>query len=118
MSWACGGRCACTEGGRSLLERYGMAHHLGSPIRASCQSSAKKGRRHLEGGPALHRQQPPTLQAPISTIQAFLIAIFFSLFCDCAVFGSVTVSTPFLKFASILSASTPSGTPNDRWNEP
>ena len=27
-------------------------------------------------------------------------------------------STPFLKCASILSASTPSGTPNERWNEP
>src|SRR5262249_27751000 len=37
------------------------------------------------------------------TIQAFLIAIFFSLFCACTVLGSVTVSTPFLKFASILS---------------
>jgi hypothetical protein len=52
------------------------------------------------------------------TIQAALIAIFFSLFWACSVFGSVTVSTPFLKFASILSASTPSGTPNERWNEP
>jgi hypothetical protein len=51
-------------------------------------------------------------------IQAFLIAIFFSLFCASVVFGSVTVSTPFLKFASILSASTPSGTPNERWKEP
>src|SRR5262249_39722843 len=30
------------------------------------------------------------------TIQAFLIAIFFSLFCACTVLGSVTVSTPFL----------------------
>jgi hypothetical protein len=46
--------------------------------------------------------------------QAFLTAIFFSLFCACCVFGSVTVSTPFLKFASIFSSSTPSGTPNDR----
>src|SRR5262249_59739594 len=45
-------------------------------------------------------------------VQVFLIAIFFSLLCACSVFGSVTVSTPF------LSASTPSGTPNERWNEP
>jgi hypothetical protein len=50
--------------------------------------------------------------------QPFLIAIFFSLFCACGVFGSVTESTPFLKLASIFSASTPSGTPNERWNEP
>ena len=66
---------------------------------------------------ASQSRQPPTLQIP-STIQAFLIAIFFSLFCACSVFGIVTVSTPFLKFASILSASMPSGTPNERWNEP
>jgi hypothetical protein len=32
--------------------------------------------------------------------------------------GNVTVSTPFLKFASIRLASTPSGTLNERWNEP
>jgi hypothetical protein len=30
----------------------------------------------------------------------------------------VTVSTPFLKCASIFSASTQSGTPNERWKEP
>jgi hypothetical protein len=30
----------------------------------------------------------------------------------------VTASIPFLKLASILSAVTPSGTPNERWNEP
>jgi hypothetical protein len=49
---------------------------------------------------------------------ALLMAIFFSLFCASGLFGSVTVSTPFLKCASILSASTPSGTPNERWKEP
>ena len=49
---------------------------------------------------------------------AVLMAIFFSLFCASGLFGSVTVSTPFLKCASILSASTPSGTPNERWKEP
>ena len=48
----------------------------------------------------------------------FLIAIFFSLFCACPVLGSVTVGAPFLKFASILSVSMPSGTPNERWKEP
>jgi hypothetical protein len=49
---------------------------------------------------------------------ALLMAIFCSLFCASGLFGSVTVSTPFLKCASILSASTPSGTPNERWKEP
>src|ERR1700730_7001544 len=49
---------------------------------------------------------------------AVLMAIFFSLFCASGLFGSVTVSTPFLKCASILSASTPSGTPKERWKEP
>ena len=45
---------------------------------------------------------------------ALLMAIFFSLFRASGLFGSVTVRTPFLKCASILSASTPSGTPNER----
>jgi hypothetical protein len=40
------------------------------------------------------------------------------LLCASGVFGRLTVSTPFLKLASILSVSTPSGTVNDRWNEP
>src|SRR5262249_21372033 len=71
--------------------------------------------------------RPPTKSADSNFVgsdldtehnQTFLIAIFFSLFCACAVFGSVTVRTPFLKLASILSASTLSGTPNERWNEP
>lgn len=50
--------------------------------------------------------------------QAFLIAIFFSLFWASNRFGKVTASIPFLKLASILSSVTPSGTPNERWNEP
>jgi hypothetical protein len=41
--------------------------------------------------------------------EAFTV-IFFSAFCASDTFGSVTVSTPFLKLASILSVSTPSGT--------
>ena len=43
------------------------------------------------------------------------------LFCCCiasGVFGSVTDSTPFLKFASILSRSTPAGSENARRKEP
>ena len=47
-----------------------------------------------------------------------MIAIFFSLLTALGVFGSVTVSTPFLKFASILSASTTFGMRNERLNDP
>src|SRR6516162_8176347 len=106
MSWVCGGTCACTEGGRSLWERYGMA--VTSAARSGRQSS-KKGRPTSRGRPraASQSRQMPTLQDSIPTLQAFLITIFFSLVCACSVVGSVTVSTPFLKFASILSASTP-----------
>ena len=96
--------------------------HLANPTRAqgSLVILKKAGRRQLAGGLGLRRKggRCCLCRASIPTIQAFLIAIFFSLFCACSVFGSVTVSTPFLKFASILSASTPSGTPNERWNEP
>jgi hypothetical protein len=49
---------------------------------------------------------------------AALMSIFFAGFCASAFFGSVTVSTPFLKLASILSVSTPSGTRKKRWNDP
>jgi hypothetical protein len=38
-----------------------------------------------------------------------LTSIFFACFCASAFLGSVTVSTPFLKLASILSGSTLSG---------
>ncbi len=54
----------------------------------------------------------------VARYAAFLISIFFSFFWACAFFGSVTVRTPFLKFASILLASTPEGTVKERWNEP
>jgi tripartite-type tricarboxylate transporter receptor subunit TctC len=47
-----------------------------------------------------------------------LVHVFFSAFCASAVFGSVTVRTPFLKLASTLSSSTPSGTGKVRSNEP
>src|SRR5271165_6095270 len=40
MSWACGGRCPCTEAGRSLFARYGMAVHLHID-RASRQGQGK-----------------------------------------------------------------------------
>lgn len=43
--------------------------------------------------------------------QAALTSIFFAPFCASAVFGTVTLRTPFLNDASILSASIPSGRP-------
>ena len=49
--------------------------------------------------------------------RAALTSIFFC-FAASAVFGSVTVSTPLASSAVILSASTPSGRENERWNEP
>src|SRR6516164_7609403 len=121
MSWACGGRCACTEAGRSLLEPYGMASPRQPDPSAGLPSDLEKSgpptaRRRTRT--ASQRRQMLPLQASIPTIQAFLIAIFFALFGAGSVFGSVAVSTPVLEFASILSASTPSGTPNERWNEP
>jgi hypothetical protein len=44
----------------------------------------------------------------IDSDQATLTSIFFAAICASGFFGSVTVSTPFLKLASILSVSTPS----------
>ena len=49
---------------------------------------------------------------------AALTVIFLAVFWESAFFGKVTVSTPFLKLASILSGSTLSGTWKERWNEP
>src|SRR6516164_5557612 len=79
MSWACGGRCACTEAGRSLLEPYGMASPRQPDPSAGLPSDLEKS------GPPTARRRPRTasqrrqmlpLQASIPTIQAFLIAIF------------------------------------------
>ncbi len=47
-----------------------------------------------------------------------LMAMLFSGFCAAGDFGSATVSTPFLKLASIFSSSIPSGSWKERWNEP
>jgi hypothetical protein len=51
-------------------------------------------------------------------LQEALTSIFFSGFCASGFLGRVTVSTPFLKLASILSASTPSGNWKRRSKEP
>jgi hypothetical protein len=55
---------------------------------------------------------------PAVAVQAFLTAMVFCFFCASAVLGNDTVRTPFFTLASILSASTPSGTRNVRWKEP
>src|SRR4029453_19503781 len=93
MSWACGGRCACTEAGRSLLERYGMAAHLGRRPNPFGASHLKKRPPTFEGEgrPSLiaKSRENSALPALVSRcevnhhlmeIQAFLIAIFFSFF--------------------------------------
>jgi hypothetical protein len=49
--------------------------------------------------------------------QAALTGTFFSA-CASAILGSVMVNTPLAKFASILSAMTPSGTRKERTKEP
>jgi hypothetical protein len=51
------------------------------------ESKRQAGAAHITSGPGANATNP----------QAFLMVIFFSLFCACGVFGSVTVSTPFLK---------------------
>jgi hypothetical protein len=82
-----------------------------------CRSSHSAGTKgSARASPA--RRALPGLRGQRYQPHALLMAIFFSLFCASGLFGSVTVSTPFLKCASILSASTPSGTPNERWKEP
>jgi hypothetical protein len=46
------------------------------------------------------------------------MSIFFVGFCASTLFGRAMVRTPFLKLASILSASTPSGMAKVHSNEP
>ena len=58
------------------------------------------------------------LPALASADQPPLTSIFLTGFWASGVFGSVTVSTPFLKLASILSNSTVSGTRSERVKEP
>lgn len=49
---------------------------------------------------------------------AAFTSIFLAAFCASGFFGNVTVRTPFLKLASILSASTLSGIWKERSNDP
>jgi len=49
---------------------------------------------------------------------ASLMSIFFAAFCASAVFGRVTIKTPFFRLASILSVSMPSGSRKHLWNDP
>jgi len=75
----------------------------------------------MPAGPRVHGLDPVVgafSTSPLASPYAALTEIFF---CGCiasAVFGRVTVNTPLLKVASILSASMPSGTGNVRSNDP
>ena len=86
-----GGDSAAHEPWRSLA----LGRHRSSPA----QPAAPDLRERYSDQPAL-----------ISTLRSGLIASGF--------FGSVTVSTPLLKLAPILSASTPDGSENERWKAP
>jgi len=59
----------------------------------------------------------PESKASRSAGQAAFTSILVVFFAS-SLFGKATVRTPFLKRASILSASTPSGRRKERWNEP
>jgi hypothetical protein len=98
---------------------------LSAPVAARALPFRQGQARNLEFNPSggIDPDQPLVTKSIAPAVNAtgphaLLMAIFFSLFCASGLFGSVTVSTPFLKCASILSASTPSGTPNERWKEP
>ena len=92
---------------------------IGAPDEG-CHASAR------DHAPPLHEKRPPEipgfssfrLDTSNDLTQAALTSIFFAGFCASAFLGSFTVSTPFLKLASILSASTLSGNSKLRWNEP
>jgi hypothetical protein len=82
---------------------------------ASCGTGAAAGSASFIG--AIH-SGPQQCAALKSCVQAALISIFLAAFWAAGVFGSVTVSTPFLKLASTLSASIPSGIWKERSKEP
>lgn len=60
----------------------------------------------------------PTVLNPDRVSYLVAIGIFFCCVTACAVFGSVTLSTPFSKLAAIFARSTLSGSPKLRWKEP
>jgi tetratricopeptide (TPR) repeat protein len=87
-----------------LLLELGRPSEAFEAFEASLRGS--KNRLRSYAGAAAAAPVPTGRSPQPDKIQAFLIAIFFSFFWACVVFGSMEVSTPFLKFASILSAST------------
>src|SRR3974390_351947 len=88
------------------LSDFGQARDdAGKPSIQMIAASSPKIRPGLHMG----KKPGPGFNATLSS-QAALIAIFFSAFCASAFLGNVTESKPFLKAASILSLSTPSGT--------
>jgi hypothetical protein len=101
---------------RSIEPRLPRRHRSGLPFGKDTGSKDQHSGSIDPDQPLATTSIAPAVNA--TRPHAVLMAIFFSLFCASGLFGSVTVSTPFLKCASILSASTPSGTPNERWKEP
>jgi len=86
--------------------------HDGAPVVAVAGSQPRTTLSHTRGL-TLHGgcRCKGSLIAGRPDNQAALTSIFLAGFCASAVFGSITLRTPFLKEASILSASTPSGRP-------
>jgi hypothetical protein len=86
----------------------------GHPVRSAQRSTLLSGHRKNPEGSGV---QIFSRARPRRPIHAALTSIFFAGFWASAFLG-FTVSTPFLKVASILSASTLSGSSKLRWNEP
>ena len=64
------------------------------------------------------RERIRTRTRPPDQLQAAFLTSIFCCLAAWAVFGKVTVSTPFAMSAAILSASMPSGSAKERWKEP
>jgi hypothetical protein len=107
-----------------------VQEHLGDNVRRADRAAlhAKTGafvmRTSASDGPAdssaTRRKDRSAVKEPRqrALAQASLTSIFFAAFSASAVFGRVTVRTPFFKLASILSVSMPSGSRKQRWNDP
>src|SRR5260221_12436455 len=94
--------------GASLV--VGQAHRRGGPLpeRYKRRNGPRVGATGVTLGlDTLWRRSRPANRG--RTYQAALTSIFFASFCASGFLGNVTLSTPFLKAASILSVSMPSG---------
>ena len=116
----------------SIRQRFGMAARCGSTrasagdqtplpaLSSDCVERLIVGctyTRNAKSGLRLTAQSGFFISATLSfatVSQAAFTSIFLAAFCASTLFGSATLRTPFLKVASILSVSTPSGTWNER----